>query len=106
MAITFFQKSMPWEAPFVKVGKGASSGDAVREFCYKKLVKAGRGILLRKFCSKVWQKYLAKTKPRKPGVKKVPKLKPRIDGLQNCHSFPSWQDGKRKEGSGSSVHFH
>ena len=28
-AITFFQKSMPWEAPFVKVGKGASSGDAV-----------------------------------------------------------------------------
>ena len=29
LAITFFQKSMPWEAPFVKVGKGASSGDAV-----------------------------------------------------------------------------
>ena len=24
--------------------------------------------------------------------------------LQNCNPFPSWLDGKRKEGSGSSVH--
>ena len=24
-----FSENMPWEAPFVKVGKGASSGDAV-----------------------------------------------------------------------------
>ena len=42
----------------------------------KKLVKAGRGILL----VKVPVKELEKTKPGKPVMKKVPKQKPRIDG--------------------------
>ena len=75
LAITFFQKSMPWEAPFVKVGKGASSGDAVVG-CGEETGQAGRGILL----VEVPVKELEKTKPGKPVVKKVPKQKPRIDG--------------------------
>ena len=74
---------MPWEAPFVKVGKGASSGDAV-DGCGEQTGQGGAGNLVEKVLqqslSKVPGKELKKTKPRKPVVKKVPKQKPRIDG--------------------------
>ena len=78
-----FSENMPWEAPFVKVGKGASSGDAV-DGCGEQTGQGGAGNLVEKVLqqslSKVPGKELKKTKPRKPVVKKVPKQKPRIDG--------------------------
>ena len=74
---------MPWEAPFVKVGKGASSGDAV-DGSGEETGQGGAGNLVEKILqqslAKVSGKELKKTKPRKPVVKKVPKPKPRIDG--------------------------
>ena len=83
LAITFFSENMPWEAPFVKVGKGASSGDAV-DGSGEKTCEDGSGNLVEKILqqslTKVPGKELKKTKPRKPVLKKVPKQKPRIDG--------------------------
>ena len=107
-AITYFQKICLGRHHLSKWGKGASSGDAV-DGCGEQTGEGGAGNLVEKILQqsleRVPGKELKKTKPRKPVVKKVPKPKPRIDGLQNRHSFPSWQDGKRKEGSGSSVHW-
>ena len=78
-----FSEDMPWKAPFAKVGKGASSGDAV-DGCGEQTGEGGAGNLVEKVLqqslSKVPGKELKKTKPRKPVVKKVPKQKPRIDG--------------------------
>ena len=78
-----FSENMPWEAPFVKVGKGASSGDAV-DGCGEETGqgRAGNlvGKILQQSLAKVPVKELEKTKPGKPVVKKVPKQKPRIDG--------------------------
>ena len=74
---------MPWEAPFVKVGKGASSGDAVDGSGEETgQGRAGNlvGKVLQQSLQKVPVKELEKTKPGKPVVKKVPKQKPRIDG--------------------------
>ena len=74
---------MPWEAPFVKVGKGASSGDAVDGSGEETgQGRAGNlvGKVLQQSLPKVPVKELEKTKPGKPVVKKVPKQKPRIDG--------------------------
>ena len=74
---------MPWEAPFVKVGKGASSGDAVDGSGEQTgQGRAGNlvGKVLQQSLPKVPVKELEKTKPGKPVVKKVPKQKPRIDG--------------------------
>ncbi len=77
-----FSENMPWEAPFVKVGKGASSGDAV-DGCGEETGQ-GRaanlvGKILQQSLAKVPGKELENTKPGKPVVKKVPKQKPRID---------------------------
>ena len=78
-----FSENMPWEAPFVKVGKGASSGDAM-DGCGEETGqgRAGNlvGKILQQSLAKVPVKELEKTKPGKPVVKKVPKQKPRIDG--------------------------
>ena len=74
---------MPWEAPFVKVGKGASSGDAVDGSGEETgQGRAGNlvGKVLQQSLPKVSVKELEKTKPGKPVMKKVPKQKPRIDG--------------------------
>ena len=74
---------MPWEAPFVKVGKGASSGDAVDGSGEETgQGRAGNlvGKVLQQSLPKVPVKELEKTKPGKPVMKKVPKQKPRIDG--------------------------
>ena len=60
---------MPWEAPFVKVGKGASSGDAV-DGCGEETGqgRAGNlvGKILQQSLAKVPGKELEKTKPGKP----------------------------------------
>ena len=78
-----FSENMPWEAPFVKVGKGASSGDAV-DGSGEETGQGRAGNLvckvLQQSLPKVPVKELEKTKPGKPVVKKVPKQKPRIDG--------------------------
>ena len=78
-----FSENMPLEAPFVKVGKGASSGDAVDGSGEETgQGRAGNlvGKVLQQSLPKVPVKELEKTKPGKPVVKKVPKQKPRIDG--------------------------
>ena len=76
---------MPWEAPFVKVGKGASIGDAV-DGCGEETGQGGAGNLVGKILqqslAKVSGKELKKTKPGKPVVKKVPKQKPRRPSFQ------------------------
>ena len=80
-----FSENMPWEAPFVKVGKGASSGDAV-DGCGEETGQGGAGNLVGKILqqslAKVSGKELKKTKPGKPVVKKVPKQKPRRPSFQ------------------------
>ena len=64
---------MPWKAPFAKVGKGASSGDAV-DGCGEQTGQGGAGNLVEKVLqqslSKVPGKELKKTKPRKPVIKR------------------------------------
>ena len=74
---------MPWEAPFVKVGKGASSGGVV-DGSGKKAGESGSGNLVEKVVKQSLKKVcgngLKKTKLRKAVPKKVPKQKPRIDG--------------------------
>ena len=80
-----FSENMPWEAPFVKVGKGASCGDAV-DGCGEETGQGGAGNLVGKILqqslAKVPGKELEKTKPGKPVVKKVPKQKPRRPSFQ------------------------
>ena len=64
---------MPWEAPFVKVGKGASSGDAVDGSGEETgQGRAGNlvGKVLQQSLPKVPVKELEKTKPGKPVVKR------------------------------------
>ena len=64
---------MPWEAPFVKVGKGASSGDAVDGSGEETgQGRAGNlvGKVLQQSLQKVPVKELEKTKPGKPVVKR------------------------------------
>ena len=72
---------MPWEAPYLKDGKGASScdsGDGSGE-------RAGTG-KSRNLVEKIFKqslikgKELQKKKPREDLPKRVPKQKPRIDG--------------------------
>ena len=73
-----FSENMPWGAPFVKVGKGASSGDAV-DGSWEETGQGRAGNLVGKVLQqslpKVPVKELEKTKPGKPVVKKVPKQK-------------------------------
>ena len=64
---------MPWEAPFIKVGKGASSGDAVDGSGEETgQGRAGNlvGKVLQQSLPKVPVKELEKTKPGKPVVKR------------------------------------
>ena len=68
-----FSQNMPWEAPFVKVGKGASSGDAVDGSGEETgQGRAGNlvGKVLQQSLPKVPVKELEKTKPGKPVVKR------------------------------------
>ena len=70
-----FSENMPWEALFVKVGKGASSGDAVDgngEETGQGRAENLVGKILQQSLAKVPGKELKKAKPGKPVVKKVP----------------------------------
>ena len=69
---------MPWETPFVKVGKGASSGDAV-DGSGEETGQGGAGNLV----ENILQQSLAKV----PG-KELKKTKPRIDGPVSQSPIP------------------
>ena len=97
-----FSEDMPWKAPFAKVGKGASSGDAV-DGCGEQTGEGGAGNLVEKILQqsleRVPGKELKKAKPRKPVAKKVPKQKPGIDGpvFSQCPTKKIKLGGRQKK---------
>ena len=81
LAITLFSETMPWEAPYVKDGKGASSCDDVDGSGEKAGTGKSRNLVEKILNQSLTKgKELQKRKPRKDVPKRVPKQKPRIDG--------------------------
>ena len=82
MSITLFFRKMPWKAPYVRDGKGASSGEVV-EGSGGKADEGKLGNLIANVSkqSQAKGRELQKKKPRKTLPMKIPKTKPTIDGL-------------------------
>ena len=81
LAITLFSETMPWEAPYVKDGKGASSCDDVDGSGEKAGTGKSRNLVEKILNQSLTKgKELQKRKPRKDVPKRVPKQKPRIEG--------------------------
>ena len=80
MSHTFFRK-MPWEAPYVRDEKGASSGEVVGDSGGKAgECKSGNVVENVSRQSQAKGRELQKTKPKQTLPKKIPKAKPKIDG--------------------------
>lgn len=80
MSHTFFRK-MPWEAPYVRDEKGASSGEVVGDSGGKAGEgKSGNVVENVSRQSQAKGRELQKTKPKQTLPKKIPKAKPKIDG--------------------------
>ena len=62
-----FSENMPWEAPFVKVGKGASSGDAV-DGCGEQTGEGGAGNLVEKILQQSLERVPGKELKKRKGA--------------------------------------